>query len=205
MTPSTDAGQLAKARAAWARSVPFQGTPVEPYLRGRAITCPLPATLRGLPPRHGREPGAMIAPFGLATEPEPGVLAISLDAVQGVHMTFVEADGRPAHIRIGDQLQRKITLGRNHDVPIMLAPPGDGLGLVIAEGIEDALSVHQATGLGAWAAGSAGRLPKIARHVPDYIDRVTLIEDDNDRGRRGCAGLAAALHARGIEVLIHGA
>jgi hypothetical protein len=42
--------------------------------------------------------------------------------------------------------------------PIVLAPPNDLLGSSITEGIEDALTMHEATGLGTWAAGSAARL-----------------------------------------------
>ena len=36
------------------------------------------------------------------------------------------------------------------------------MGLGIAEGFEDALSIHQATGLGAWASGGASFMPKLA-------------------------------------------
>src|SRR5690606_5096012 len=72
----------------------------------------------------------------------------------------------------------KIMIGPVSGHPIMLAPVNDGLGLVIAEGIEDALSLHEATGLGAWAAGSATHMPKLAPEVPDYVSWVTLAEDD---------------------------
>ena len=46
-------------------------------------------------------------------------------------------------------------IGRSSGSPIVLAPANDLLGLVISEGIEDALSLHEASGCGAWAAGSA--------------------------------------------------
>ena len=75
-------------------------------------------------------------------------------------------------------------------------------GLVIAEGIEDALNWHQDNGVGAWAAGSASLLPRIARHVPRYVECVTLIEDDNQAGHDGCRALASALYDRGLEVII---
>jgi hypothetical protein len=42
-------------------------------------------------------------------------------------------------------------IGRSIGFPIVLAPVNDGLGLSITEGIEDALSLHQATGLPQWA------------------------------------------------------
>lgn len=188
------------------RSRPIPGTPVETYLRQhRKITCGFPATLGALPPGPYKY-GAMIAAFGLATEPEsdPGGLTIRLDDIWGVHLTFVHDDGSPASILLHGKPERKITIGKGHDLPIVLAPPNDGLGLIIGEGIEDALTAYQRTGLGAWAAGNAGRLPGLARHVPSYIEAVTLIEDDDEAGagRKGCEALAKLLVARGIEVRI---
>jgi aldose sugar dehydrogenase len=69
--------------------------------------------------------------------------------------------------------------------PIGIAPPNDDLGLAITEGIEDALSVQQAIGLGVWAAGSAGRMPALADKVPDYVEIVNA----DDAGRRGAHAL----------------
>ena len=92
----------------------------------------------------------------------------------------------------------KRSIGREHSHPITLAPLNDGLGLVIAEGIEDALSLHIETGLGAWASGGASRMPGLAAHVPAYTDFVTIAADANDAGRRGAEGLRDGLKARGI-------
>ena len=46
--------------------------------------------------------------------------------------------------------------------------------LAITEGIEDRLTVHEATGLGAWAAGSASRMPALAYVLPGYIEGCNL-------------------------------
>ena len=88
--------------------------------------------------------------------------------------------------------------------PIVLAPPDDLLGLAITEGIEDALTVHQATGLGAWAAGAAGRMPGLADMIPDFIECVTIYAHTDERGRKGGKALAVALNKRGIEVTMEG-
>ncbi len=61
-------------------------------------------------------------------------------------------------------------LGPNAGLPIVVAPVNDRLGLAIAEGIEDGLSVFVETGLGVWAAGSAGNMPK-PRHIAKQFDR----------------------------------
>lgn len=82
----------------------------------------------------------------------------------------------------------------------MLAPPNDLLGLAIAEGIEDALSVHEATGLGAWAVGGAKRMPALAERLPAWIDCVTICADDDVDGQKFAAEVARLIEVRGIEV-----
>jgi hypothetical protein len=84
----------------------------------------------------------------------------------------------------------------------VLAPPSDMMALTIAEGVEDALSNHIASGRGAWAAGGANRMPALSSAVPSYIESVTILVDANDAGRRGSNELARRLHARGVEILM---
>lgn len=74
----------------------------------------------------------------------------------------------------------------------MLAPINDGLGLAITEGIEDALSLHEATGLGSWAAGSASRLPALAERIPSYVETVSIAADDDDVGLENANRLGPA-------------
>jgi hypothetical protein len=143
---------------------------------------------------------AVICAFGMAHEVEPGVLAIADDAVRAVHLIKLKPDGSgKAEIE-----KPKLSLGMVKGSPIILAPPNDLLGLVITEGVEEALTAHQATGLGAWASGGADFLPALADVVPWYVEVVTIIVDDNEKGRSNSAKLAAALRARGIEVIIDG-
>ena len=137
----------------------------------------------------------MIAAFGLATEPEPGLLEIADKAVRAVHLIRLAPDGR-------SRLD-KITVGRGAlGSPVVVAPVNDGLGLAIAEGIEDALSIHLATGLGSWAAGGATRMQTLVVAVPKYCECVTVIGDDNATGRKNAGELAARLRARGVEAIV---
>jgi hypothetical protein len=138
----------------------------------------------------------MIGAFGLPEEPEPGVLGMPYNAVLGVHITRIAPDGSG---KAGTE-RDKIMIGKSSGWPIVLAPPNDLLGLAITEGIEDALSVHEVTGLGAWAAGSASRLLALADVIPDYIDCVTILVDDDQHGRRHAADLAKRIDQHGIEV-----
>jgi hypothetical protein len=189
--PSADNGS--KARWLWQRSRLIQGTIAEVYLRcERVLSCPLPATLRFLP-GNDRYPPSMIAAFGRPSEPEPGMLAIDGQNVTAVHLTKLTANG----CKHPDD-PNKIMIGSAPGVPIMLASMNDLLGLAITEGIEDALSVRQATGLGVWAAGSAGRMPALAGTVPDYADSVTIFADANQAGESNSARLAERLKVRGI-------
>lgn len=137
----------------------------------------------------------MIAAFGLVDEPEPGVLG-EPRRVTSVHLTFLKPDG----FGKADVDKPKIVIGRPRGCPIVLAPPNDLLGLAITEGIEDALSVHAATGLGAWAAGSAPFLPALVTAVPDYIECVHVVVDDDPAGRRHARELVDRLRSSGFEV-----
>jgi hypothetical protein len=121
--------------------------------------------------------------------------------VRGVHLTRLNADGTGK----ADSEPKKVMIGKSSGFPIIIAPPSDLLGMCIVEGIEDGLSIHEATGLGAWAAGSAGRMPALAGNVPSYIEVVTICADVDPAGQAGALGLAEALTTLGIETILqHG-
>lgn len=188
--------RLSLARSLWRRSTPIEGTPAEKYLRGRRCNGALPATLRFLAPRKREHHPAMIAAFCIPDEPEPGRLEIRDEQITGVHLTLIASDGN-AKAGTG---RDKFMIGSSSGSPIVLAPPNDLLALAICEGIEDALSLHQVTCQGAWAAGSAGRLPALADVVPKYIDCVTIIADADDVGLKNAKRLASELNTRGLYV-----
>ena len=137
----------------------------------------------------------MIAAFGIPDEPEPGVIVLPERKIKGVHLTRLAADGSDRDR--GDKA--KIMIGFSKGQPIVLAPPTDGLALIVTEGIESGLSGFEATGLCAWAAGSASRLPGLAEAMPAWVESVTILADGDVDGRRHAATLAAAIRARGIE------
>jgi hypothetical protein len=181
--------QREKASWLWSRRQPAAGSIAERYLREtRRYDGPLPATI-GFLPASREHHACMISALTFAK----GTALIATD-VNAVHLTKLSQDGRKAGTEVD-----KIVIGSPRGSPISLAPFTDGLGLVIAEGIEDALSAHDATGLGAWAAGSAPLLPYLADVVPSWIETVTLVVDDDKAGRRKCDELASKIEARGIE------
>jgi hypothetical protein len=185
-----------KARWLWGQHRPPGGTVVEHYLRvARGYNDTIPATIGFLPAR-GDYCSAMISAFGLPLEDEPGVISIPTTAVMAVHLTRLAPDGSA---KAGTDTD-KLMIGTPRGAPIALAAVGDLLGLAITEGIEDALSVHEATGLGVWAAGAASFLPALADAVPNWIESVSIMVDDDSAGRSGSNELARRLEARKVEV-----
>ena len=147
----------------------------------------------GFLPGDERYPPAIVTPFGLAYEVEPGVLAIRPEAVMAVHLTRLNGDGS----KLAEKPKMMIGQGAK-GFPIVVAPPNDLLGLVITEGIEDALTIHEATGLGVWAAGSKDRLVALADAIPDWMDCVTVRPDDDadGGGRKRALELVQAIRRR---------
>jgi len=181
--------RLKVAISLWRRRIPINGTLAETYLRdARCYDGHLPATL-GFLPASGDYAPAMVAAFGVARETSPGDLVIDDELVRGVHITSLKPDGSA---KAGSD-RDKLMIGKSAGYPIVLAPANDLLGLAITEGIEDGLSVHQATGLGVWAAGSASRLPALALLVPPYIESVTIVADADAAGRANSHALAESL------------
>jgi putative DNA primase/helicase len=188
--------QQRKAAWLWSKGQLPAGTIVESYFASRGINGPLPPTLRYLPPSRPEHHPAMMAAFAMADEPELGILAAPRH-VGAVHLTLLTADGRGK----ADVPKPKIVIGRPLGRPISLAPINDLLALCITEGIEDGLALHRALGVGAWAAGSAPLMPKLAEYVPDWIETI-IIELHPDDGRRHAECLAENMIRRGVEVVL---
>jgi hypothetical protein len=187
--------QLKKARWLWGCRAAPENSPVESYLRGvRGYSAHIPATIGFLRPRRHEHKPAMIAAFGLAKEPEPGLLSIEDEQVQGVHLTFLKPDGSG---KAGTD-RDKIMVGPSNGWPLVLSPPNDLLGLVVCEGIESGLSLYEAMGCSVWAAGSASRMPALADRVPSYLDCVTIVGEADPAGKKGAVTLAERINARGL-------
>lgn len=178
-----DQQAIARARATWARGRPIGGSPAAAYLAARAIRLqPLPPTLR------------FVSPLRYAFEDRTGALQVHgaypamLAAIQdgagritGVHRTYLDPDraAKASDLPVveGKRLGAKKMTGRAWGGAIRLAAAAPVMGL--AEGIETALSVMQATGLPMWAAGSMGNLAACA--LPAEVREVRIFADgDSD-------------------------
>jgi len=182
--------QREKAQWLWSQRQPIAGTIAERYLReARGYSGPLPPTVAFLPARNGKPP-TMISAFAYPNEIEPGTLDEPAN-VEAVHLTALRPDGSGK----ADIDRNKIMIASPAGNPIAVAAMNDSLwGLAIVEGIEDALSIHQATGLGAWAAGSAPHLSKLAAAIVRAEPECVHVFADGDvAGQRHAHELAAEL------------
>jgi Toprim domain len=192
--PNTDeeyeCEQHRRAAWLWSQRRPIAGSVAERYLQeARGITSSLPPTLSFLPSRD-QHPSAMIAAYAMPEEIESGILGHPRN-VAAVHITRLVPDDSDRER--GDKAE--IPIGRPLGRPIALAPANDLLGMVIAEGIEDALSASEATRLGAWAAGSASFMAAFANVVPSCIESLTVLVDSNAAGRKNSNALRKRLVA----------
>jgi hypothetical protein len=186
------------ARTLWRNATSVARMPADLYLRARGFAPPYPATLRYLP-GLGDHPHAVIAALGLPEEPEPGLLAIKDAAVRAVHLTRLDSTGM-RRLKTGNA---KIIVGRSGlGFPVSLTPVNDGLGLLIAEGIENALTLGLSLGLGAWAACGHTRMPALAEAVPCYVEAVTVVADPEPVARESARKLAERLDRRGFTVTL---
>jgi hypothetical protein len=190
--PTAPADPDAKRKAAseiWGQTVPAAGTIVETaYLPGRAITLPVPPTLRFLAnAKHapsGQRFPCMVA--GFALYPATRVCAI--------HRTFLTPSGTDK----APVPSPKMTLGPVKGAAIRLAPAGSVL--LVGEGIETVLSGMQETGLPGWAAFSAGNLVDLL--LPPMVAEVVILvdHDTNGVGQRKSEAAARRFHAEGRRV-----
>jgi putative DNA primase/helicase len=171
-----DEAQRSKAALAiWQSATPPNGTLVGTYLISRGLCLPPPPTLRfhrGLKHPSGGIWPAMLALVTRGVDDKP--LAI--------HRTFLARDGQgkapmePAKMMLGPCAGGAVRLGPNSEC------------IMIAEGIETALSAMQATGQTAWAALSTSGLRTL--DLPDDVREVIVLADGDEPGEaaaRDCA------------------
>jgi phage/plasmid primase-like uncharacterized protein len=114
--------------------------------------------------------------------------------IVGVHRTFLRTDGS-AKANLDPQ---KMALGAIAGGAVRLAKPAETLAL--AEGVETALSVLQATGIPIWATLGTANLVRI--EVPDPVRQIILCADADAAGEAAARTVAVRLAAEGRNVNI---
>lgn len=177
------------ARRMWRSASAADGTLAETYLRARAITLPLPPTIRYLAiARH--TPTGKLLPCLLAAvtrSPDAKVIAI--------HRTFFAGGPHKSKLE-----PARMTLGPIAGASVHLGPAGNLLG--VAEGIETSLSAVQLSGLPVWAALSAGGIESLILPDRPLAQSVVIFADHDRRGIDAAERAAARWRSEGRAVRI---
>lgn len=181
------------AKRLWSKAIPLcpenlAGT----YLKNaRALPPPWPSSLRFLPrcwcgPLGGERP-ALIGGVSKLAAP---------DDVFAVQRIFLEPPGR----KCADLESPKMSLGPIAGGGVILGDVRDAL--VVAEGIESALSAGRALGLPAVAVLGASNLVRL--EIPDTVQRVVIApdRDEGGTGERHARALGVKLARRGLRVAL---
>ena len=162
--------------ALWGDAIPIEGTSGEAYLHSRGITGKIPDTIGFIDSLVHKPSGtrwsAMVA--GVQRYPDKSVVA--------VHRTYLAKDGKgkapvePNKMMLGAVGGGAVRLGSLQPV------------LVVAEGIETALSIHGA-GYTVWAVLSASNFKSLILPPVERVSEI-IIAADHDK-----AGLEAAYKA----------
>ena len=171
----------------WRNAQPTENTPVETYLRGRGITLDIPASIRYAPDlKHG--PTGMLMPAMVAAIQGPN------RTITGIHRTYLVSDGS----KKAPVTQDKMMLGKCATGAVRLAIAAESL--ILAEGLETALSVMQATSNPTWACLSTSGLKTVV--LPQGVLEVVIAADGDDPGEKAAQDAAQRFHTEGRIVKI---
>jgi DNA primase len=176
-----------EASALWSNARPVSGTIAEAYLHSRGITVDLPQSLRFAKLPLGARPAMPTLVAAVST----------LDGdVRGVQRTFLCSEPvSKARLPGG---KAKFSLGRVLGGAIRLGPATRSL--IITEGIEDGLTLHQQLGRSVWVAAGAGMLPSM--QLPECVRAVVIGADNDAAGQAAAAKAAQAIGESGRQVRI---
>ena len=176
--------RIAKALRLWRASLSLQGTLAETYLRNRGLNLPLPDSLRFLPNAWNNTTGKY----------HPALIAAGQNSerkITFVHLVYLTQEGKKIS---GNQVRAKLTYGIMKGSAVKLSPLSESL--VLSEGLEDGLSILQASPASTvWAGIGTGNLIKV--HIPYAVSDVVIAADNDNAGLKAARKLAERLIALG--------
>jgi DNA primase len=175
-----------EALAIWEAAQAATGTPAEAYLRLRAITMPLPPTIR-FTRLHYCKSG-----------PQYPVLVALIQNVAGEPIGIQRTYLDPVGIGKAAVAKPKLSLGGIRGGAIRI---GDAVDTVaICEGLEDGLTLTQALGQPTWA--TAGTSNLAALELPETVRNLVIGADNDAPGRKAAQECGEAFAAKGYSVRI---
>ncbi|MBM4405664.1 MAG: toprim domain-containing protein [Chloroflexi bacterium] len=183
-----DGERSAWAREIWSKTRAAAGTSVESYLRLRGLTCAIPPSLRYSVLRHpqGSYHGCMVAAVTVWPEPQP----------QAIHRTYLASGGKGK----ASVAEPKMSLGPIKGGAVRLGTVGETL--LIAEGIETAMSGQQDTNIPAWATVCASNMPNLVLPPFPLAREIIIAADADDAGLSAAHKAADTWTKQGREVRI---
>ena len=133
-------------------------------------------------------------------------LVTTLDTSEGVTVglqyIFLKPNGKgKANVNPNKKFSPVIYPGALKGASIQLRQPDNGI-LGVAEGVENAEAIYEATGMATWSCGSEGGLRTF--QPPHGIDRITIWGDNdlNKVGQKAAAKLAVRMYEAGYPVAV---
>lgn len=182
--------KIARARKLWGKAEPISGTPAAAYLRARSVRIDRwPSALRYLPAATSLDDRRQRPALMAAIRNKAGDL-------QGVHVTLLSPRGSgKAHVRTPRRVIGKLSGGA-----VRLTDDGISGALIVAEGLETAMSASDALGFPAWAALNAFSLARF--DPPDWTTHLFIAADRGAAGEAAAATLSRRMVVRGLPVEI---
>jgi len=175
----------------WNETLDAKGSIVESYLNHRGLLLQnIPRYIRYHPNLYHKPTGKSF-PAMLS-----GVTKYDSDEIIALHRTYLKADGSDK----ADISPNKMMLGQVKGGAVMLASTNSTL--VIAEGIETALSVYAATGFPTWASLSAWGIISVQVPPLDITQEIIIAADADATGIASANKLAVRLLDEGYKVSI---
>ena len=175
-----------EAISIWRAAGPAKGTPVDTYLRSRALSLPIPESIR-----FAR------LPYGKSGPSHPVMVALvaSIDnRAIGIQRTYLNAAGTSK----AAVPKAKLSLGNVRGGAIRLAPCANGL--VVCEGLEDGLTLQQELGRAVWVAAGASNLA--AMDLPQGVNELVIGADADAAGEQAARSAAERFAGQGRQVRI---
>jgi Toprim domain len=199
--PTVRSSTVAGALDAWRKATPAAGSPVEAYLRSRGITLPPPPSIRFLPrQRNWNDDKTYPTMIGLVQrvrgDEDHVVLGSLIDA--GTHFTFLQGGETNGLVVKAATDASKLTLGQLRHGGVWLTPVEEiSKQLVVAEGIETALSAMQITKLPTVAALSAAGMQSL--RWPPQVRRLWIAADNDQAGLKAAEVLLGRALRAGLQ------
>lgn len=192
-----------RLRRWWKEALPIEeAAPLRAYLARRGLPLPSDRRVMRLHPslpyferREGRVRKLGVFPTVLAMVQDGNGKPVTL------HRIFLTTRGEKAPVASPKKLACYHEGARElRGAAIRLAPPGQVLG--VAEGIETALAVQDATGLPVWACISATLMEQFTPPPGTRLVRIFADKDRNGRGEKAARTLASRLKELGVGVRV---